>query len=471
MKRLGAGILLLCVSVAVSAAEPRLSLDLGAGTSIDLLYIPAGEFVQGSPPDEAGRGADELQRKVRLTRDFYISRTAITRGQWARFAAETGHRTEAETGKSGGYGWDGKALVQRKEFTWKSPGFQQSDDHPVCLVTFPDAEAFCRWIEKKSRRKTSLPTEAQWEYACRAGSTTPWHSGTTSDAWHKGNSGNSTHPVDSNTPNPWDLVMGGNVSEWCLDWYGPYEASLQIDPRQGNPNLSDKPRRVLRGGSWLRDAKNTRSAARYRVDPRSRNADIGFRIVCAADVISPIVEMPIGAATSPKPEVIPSPLEIHENPAPVNLQPAPLKTGISWLLGLPCLLIPIGLVIVLVRFVARGRSSSSPFVSTGVPQPPRPVLTQAIRKVADGFWIHSHDPAGTVIHLLYVIQGQTVKQDLIYQPGPEGQFVYTGIAPESVTITGSGDQPPPLSQRPPPMREREDPRETDTIPPRFPPAY
>ena len=175
MKALWLGILLTGFTTLIRAAEPTLRLDLGGGAAIDLVLVPAGEFTQGSPADEPGRGTDEDQRLVLLTHPFYISRTAITRGQWERFVAETGYRTEAETGTSGGFGWDGKALVQRKEFTWRNPGFPQTADHPVCLVTFPDAEAFCRWLEKKSRRKTTLPTEAQWEYACRAGTTTPWH--------------------------------------------------------------------------------------------------------------------------------------------------------------------------------------------------------------------------------------------------------------------------------------------------------
>src|SRR5688572_17764924 len=138
---LSVGILLLAGMA--FAADPSLKLDLGGGTTMDLVLVPAGQFTQGSPATEANRATDEIQRNVRISRDYYIGRTAVTRSQWERFVVETRYRTEAETGTSGGYGWDGKALSQRKEFTWKNPGFQQTAEHPVCLVTFPDAQAFC----------------------------------------------------------------------------------------------------------------------------------------------------------------------------------------------------------------------------------------------------------------------------------------------------------------------------------------
>lgn len=458
-------VLCLCILLGglTFAADSALQIDLGADQVLDLVLVRAGEFSQGSPAGEPGRSEDEIQRTVRLSRDFYLGRTAVTRGQWERFIAETGYRTEAESGTSGGFGWDGKVLVQRKEFIWRTPGFPQTAGDPVCLVTFPDAEAFCRWLEKKTRRKTTLPTEAQWEYACRAGTTTPWHGGGADVAWHKGNAGNGTRPVDSKPPNPWGLVTGGNVSEWCLDWYAPYDVNASTDPQQTNPNLSDKPRRVLRGGSWLRDAKSTRSAARYRVDPRSRNADIGFRIVCAVEAAVPMVEMPLSDGTS----TAPVQTEVH---APQIYHPPSRKQGVSWLLGLSCLLIPIGLVIILVRFAARGQTRTSPFTAPTHTPPPRPDLSQTIRKVADGFWVTSTHPVGTPIHLRYSVGNEIMEQTLIYQPGPEGQFVYTGTAPEHISVVGSGSLPPPLSQRRPTLPDRDEPASRDR-PTMFPPAY
>jgi len=451
MKALWLGILLTGFTSIARAAEPAIRLDLGAGTGIDLLLVPAGEFTQGSPPTEPGRGADEDQRLVRLTYSYYISRTTITRGQWERFIAETGYRTEAEVGNSGGYGWDGNALTQRKTFTLKNPGFPQDATHPVCLVTYPDAQAFCKWLEKKAHRRTLLPTEAQWEYACRAGTTTPWPSGSATTAWHKGNSGNGTHPADSTPSNAWGLVIGGNVSEWCLDWYAPYDPNALTDPRQENPNLSDKSRRVLRGGSWNRDPKNTRSAARFRADPRSRNADIGFRIVCDTDVIAPAIVVPVDAApihlpileeSAPLP--VPSSFSFHSTAGSID-QVEHMIPG--WL----CLLIPIALVAALIRFAIRRGSSSSNRSMPSRPVPPSMNQQRGVRMVDNGFWIQSDWPVGTPVHLSYLVNGVMEQHTLVYQPSSQGQFVFTGVRPEKVTISGSGAQPPPLGSSPPPF--------------------
>ncbi|MEO5713220.1 MAG: formylglycine-generating enzyme family protein [Luteolibacter sp.] len=460
MKALWLGILLTGFTTLARAADPTIRPDLGGGTGIDLLLVPAGEFTQGSPADEPGRGSDENQRTVRHTPTLYFSRTAITRGQWERFIAETHYRTEAEIGTSGGYGWDGNALVQRKEFTWKNPGFPQDATHPVCLVTHDDAKAFCQWLEKKTHRKTTLPTEAQWEYACRAGTTTPWHSGASSDSWHKGNSGNGTHPADSNAPNAWGLIIGGNVSEWCLDWYGPYETTPQTDPRQGNPNLSDKSRRVLRGGSWNRDAKNTRSASRFRADPKSRNADIGFRIVCDTEIIAPAVITPQPAITPPV-TVEPPPVENRStpiespftrsndpSPAPAMFETQSSTFGFGSLL---CFIIPIAILAIAIRLISRRGSSPSYPSMPSRPMPPTLNQQRGVRMVDNGFWIQSDWPVGTPVHLSYLVNGIMEQQTLVYQPSSQGQFIFTGTRPEKVTISGTGNQPPPLRSQPPPF--------------------
>lgn len=468
-----------------NAAEPTLRIDLGGGTALDMVLVRAGEFTQGSPDGEAGRGTDESPRTVRITRDYYIGRTSITRGQWERFVIETGFRSEAETGTSGGFGWDGAALVQKKQFTWRNPGFPQTGDHPVCLVTFPDAQAFCSWLARKTKRKTTLPTEAQWEYACRAGTATPWHAGSTAEdcdriAWHKGNSGNGTHPVDAKQANAWGLVIGGNVSEWCLDWYAPYQSGTLTDPLQDNPNLSDKPRRVLRGGSWIRDAKNTRSAARWRVDPRSRNADIGFRIVCSVEASPP--PHPAPAPQVPKVEADPGDSMMQSAPPPVPSRdvfqsnqnpPVSMRPSIfSGLGGLLCMLIPIGIIIVFIRLLASHgkQQQTNPFVS----QPKPSAVRSPIRKVDDGFWIHGDWPLGTSLKLHYVVGGISEDLDLIYRPGPEGQFIFTGVCPDSVSIVSDGGSPipPQLVMQPTVFPDEREDRDTRRPrPPVFPSAY
>ncbi|MCF7731940.1 MAG: formylglycine-generating enzyme family protein [Akkermansiaceae bacterium] len=474
------------------AAERELRLDLGADAGLDLVLVHGGAFTQGSPAEEVGRGTDEDQRQVRISADYYVSRSAVTRGQWERFVSETGYRSEAESGTSGGFGWDGTGLSQDPRFNWRNPGFPQTPEHPVCLVTFPDAQAFCSWLTRKSRRTCTLPTEAQWEYACRAGTTTPWHAGATPDdcdriIWHQGNSGNTTHPVDSKPSNGWGLVIGGNVSEWCLDWYAPYPAGEAVDPRQDNPNLSDKPRRVLRGGSWLRAAKHSRSAVRYRADPRSRNADIGFRIVCALETTAPPAP-PVRAGVpnpAPKVEAVPGdrpqrgvPTPAHR-PNPVRQRPGILVRdfGVSGLLGgLVCLVVPLGVVFLLVRLISKHgrRDSGNAFLTRPKPRVPRPL----IRKCGDGFWIDGDWPAGSVLRLHYVAAGIPVDTELVYRPGPGGQFVYTGTEPETVSVVPEGTAPPPVPVSepvpldPPAMPE---PREVRPAvsprPPVFPSAY
>ncbi len=271
---------------AAISAEDSLTFELGEHVSLELILIRHGSFEMGSPTDEPKRNSDETRHTVVLSRDYYIGRSPVTLAQFDRFVSETGYRTEAEAGRSGGFGWDGSKLKQDASFSWRNTGFEQHGDQPVTMVSYADAMEFCHWLSRKTRRPVTLPNEAQWEYACRAGTATAWHNGNDPTrageiAWFKPRAENATHPVESVKPNAWGLYIGGNVNEWCMDWYSPYPPGPITDPEQTDSSLSDKPRRVLRGGSWLREVQHTRSAARYRNDPGSRNADNGFRIVCS----------------------------------------------------------------------------------------------------------------------------------------------------------------------------------------------
>ncbi|MGC4014932.1 MAG: SUMF1/EgtB/PvdO family nonheme iron enzyme [Luteolibacter sp.] len=363
------------VAACLATANETKTVDLGGGVALEVVRVEAGTFTQGSPAAEEGRAQDESQRQVTISQPFWFGRSAVTVGQWKRFVAETGYQTEAETGNSGGFGWNGKELAQQKQFTWKSPGFAQSPDDPVCIITFPDATEFCKWLGKKTPLRITLPTEAQWEYACRAGSIAPWHDGSptlsaagvkTDLAWHKGNSNNSTHATASTASNLWGIRIGGNVSEWCLDWYAPYADGPVTDPLQTNQNLSDKPRRVLRGGSWIRDLKNTRSAARYRADPRSRNADIGFRVAAPYQLIAeaPTSVSPPPLKSTPSSAGIPDP-----DPAPGSTVPPRMTSSSFRISGLACLLIPLGaaaaIVVAIVKSAARRKSGSPPPFPSG----------------------------------------------------------------------------------------------------------
>ena len=396
------------------AADPAVRVDLGAGVHLDLVLVKAGTFRQGSPATEAGRGDDETARDVTISRDFYVGKYPVTRGQFARFVADTGYRTEAEKGTSGGSGFDGQSLVQRKEFNWKSPGFAQDDEHPVVIVTYDDAQAFAQWLSRKAGRTVSLPTEAQWEMACRAGSKARFYQGASDDeartiGWFKQNAGNGTRPVGQKKPNALGLFdMSGNVNEWVLDWYAPsYGEAPATDPLESRSTLSDKPRRVLRGGSWLRDVSSVRCAARYRNTPGSRNADNGFRVVASLDV------RPVAAATASAAAARPV----------VSGSAASGGTEEGWWhwLGLLC---PLGFVAFGIWFVAtivrRVFGGRAPGVRTHIGD--------------DGFWIYSPDTSrGRAISYSAVVNG-VEQPGSIASPGSQGEYIYTGARPSSVKV-------------------------------------
>lgn len=410
---LAAPALALAIAAPARAAEPPLSVDLGDGVSIELVYIPAGSFTQGSPPSEKDRKDDEAAHQVTISRPFYLGKTPVTVAQFGRFVTATGYRTEAEKGTSGGYGWNGKDLEQRQEFTWKSPGFPQKGDHPVTIVTYGDAVAFTAWLSRKAGRAVTLPTEAQWEYAYRAGSTSAYYGGAVAAeapalGWFKQNAGKGTHPVGQKKPNTFGLYdMAGNVFAWCADWYGPYPEGDVKDPQQTSPGAEK--RRVLRGGSWLKDIKNGRAAARNRSSPGSRNADNGFRVAAARDA----------SASSPVPASPPSP---PPSSPPGSSAPS-AGTGVA--IGAGCLgtmaVMGAGFIALIVLLVRRSGGGGKGGIR--------------VRVGADGFWIDApREDVGATLHYRY--RGRTGRQEghVVLEASDVGQFVYTGAAPQSVEI-------------------------------------
>jgi formylglycine-generating enzyme required for sulfatase activity/tRNA A-37 threonylcarbamoyl transferase component Bud32 len=256
--------------------------------------IPPGTFLMGSPAHEKSRSDDELQHEVTLTKGFYLGVHLVTRGQFARFVHPTSYITEAERERCSHY-WTGKEFAKDADVNWRSPGFDQTDHHPVVCVSWNDAVAFCKWLTQSDGRGKlyGLPTEAQWEYACRAGTTTAFYLGNTITPAQANFHGNytagkepksvyreQTTPVGSFPANSWGLCdMHGNAWEWCQDWYGPYPSGNVTDPERC-PSGS---RRVMRGGGWDVGKRHCRSANRNSSAPSLRFSTVGFRVCLPLD--------------------------------------------------------------------------------------------------------------------------------------------------------------------------------------------
>lgn len=227
-------------------------LPLGKELTLSLVWVPAGTFHIGSLATEEGHEDEESPRhRVTLTHGFWLGRHPVTQGQW-----------QAAMGAN--------------------PSRMVQPDHPVAMVSWLDAQGFLKtlaglvpgwWFR--------LPTEAEWEYACRADTETQFSLGDTEDdlarsAWFAANSDGATHPVATKVPNAWGLFdMHGNVFEWCDDWETSYTGDDAIDPR--GPSLGQN--RVLRGGCFKCPPPYCRSANRYSAPPDRRSPSIGFRLV------------------------------------------------------------------------------------------------------------------------------------------------------------------------------------------------
>jgi formylglycine-generating enzyme required for sulfatase activity len=267
---------------------------------LDFVHIRGGLFTMGSPASEIDRSDDETQHQVRVS-DFYLCKYAVTLAGFKEFIEASGYRTDAEKG-DGSYVWDGKSWEKRAGINWRfgiSGGVrpQSEENHPVVHVSWNDAVAYCKWISEKTGDAIRLPTEAEWEYACRAGTTTPFHTGdnlTTEQANYdgnypynnnaKGSYREATVPVGSSErflPNQWGLYhMHGNVWEWCGDRYGDkYYDECKAKGVVENPvGPETGSSRVLRGGGWGDDAGGCRSADRNAGAPGNRSDYAGFRL-------------------------------------------------------------------------------------------------------------------------------------------------------------------------------------------------
>jgi formylglycine-generating enzyme required for sulfatase activity len=178
--------LVLCsMDIWAEANTNQLSLKIGASQPFEFIWIKPGQFVMGAPDsDKLAEAEEKPQRLVQIEHGFYLGKTTVTLGQFRQFVQETGYKTDAETDQrphyQGGHGWN--ATRHRFEgyypqYTWRNPGWPMTDAFPVCNVSWNDAVAFCKWLGTKTTMKVRLPTEAEWEYACRAGTTNTFFTG------------------------------------------------------------------------------------------------------------------------------------------------------------------------------------------------------------------------------------------------------------------------------------------------------
>ncbi len=275
----------------VRAEEPKQGSEIKNSFGMRLVYIPPGKYAMGSPQSERGRESQETQHEVELTKGFYLGIHEVTVGQFRKFVRNAKYQTDGEKDGKGGWGVNEAGSIEMNgKYTWKSPGFEQSDDHPVVLVSWNDAKAFCRWLSEKEKKQYRLPSEAEWEYACRGGSKTAYAFGNDprqlpafanvgdrpvarpKDGYHQ------TAPVGQFKGNAFGLYeMHGNVWEWCEDRYVPnsYRPDKQTDPTGPTSGMA----RVQRGGGWSSAANRCRSAARIGRHLSSyRGGYLGFRI-------------------------------------------------------------------------------------------------------------------------------------------------------------------------------------------------
>ena len=281
--------------------------------------IPADDFMMGSAvsakdvaqafKNYGALSLDEFEdehprHRVRITRPFHLGIHEVTVGQFRKFIEETGYRTDAEKGIEfeGAFGFDPETgeLGESKVYSWRNVGFERTDEHPVVNVSWNDAMAFCKWLSRKESKSYRLPTEAEWEYACRAGTATRYYHGNDPQGLAAvGNVADATakekfpdwdwsikardgyvfsSPVGAFQPNAFGLYdMHGNAYEWCADYYGEdYYAHSHVDDPPGIVSGFD---RVYRGGSWGSNPAGCRAADRHTDEPAGRSLVLGFRIV------------------------------------------------------------------------------------------------------------------------------------------------------------------------------------------------
>ena len=275
-----------------SAPIPIHTISLGDGLDMEFVDIPAGSFRMGASPDDDLADADEQPpHEVTISKSFAMSTTEVTVEQFAAFVKATDYVTDAERELANltPLARVGASLLNNAVTTWKEPGFNQEPTHPVVNVSWNDAVQFCEWLRQQQHRYYRLPTEAEWEYACRAGAGTrfsfgddvlllPQHARVA--PMQAGVDGGFTRPVREHPANAFGLMgMHGNVAEWCGDWYS---AQFYAASPSENPTGPDQGKyRVHRGGAFNLPPEDCRASDRNGGVPSGMEPHIGFRVVDA----------------------------------------------------------------------------------------------------------------------------------------------------------------------------------------------
>ncbi|MBF0563294.1 MAG: formylglycine-generating enzyme family protein [Alphaproteobacteria bacterium] len=285
------------VRALVSTAAQDMEPDCADGCP-ELVRIPAGQFVMGSPTTESGRDSDESPtHTVMVSAPLAVGRYLVTRGEYARFIAAKGARPRAGCTVTNSEG----TFINDAAADWKRPGFRQTDRDPVTCVSWDDAQAYVKWLQGISGKAYRLLPEAEWEYAARAGTTDPWYWGKKPSvacryanlADRKAGDGHSTgdadfvgcsdgfeytSPVDQFWPNGFYLFdMAGNVFQWVADCYhDTYNGTPRVASSVPDETKCDK--RVIRGGAWTSSVKQARSASRLREQHDHHGFNVGFRV-------------------------------------------------------------------------------------------------------------------------------------------------------------------------------------------------
>jgi len=240
-------VLSLMAFIAGCSSEKKEIIDLGKGVKLEMILVTAGKFMMGSPESEEGRDKNENQHEVTITKQFYMGKYEVTQEQW-----------EAVMGNN--------------------PGDTKEGKLPVTQVSWEDCHEFIKKLNAKTDGGYRLPTESEWEYACRAGTTTAYSFGdkiTPKDANYEDSKIRKPVAVGTYKPNAFGLYdMHGNVWEWCEDWYGDYPDGPVMDPSGPGTGTS----RVLRGGSFNRYESAARSSGRFTGTPTDWDFNLGFRL-------------------------------------------------------------------------------------------------------------------------------------------------------------------------------------------------